>query len=363
MTNNGRIGYNDFPNNTQGIGVLYPSTSLTHEFEGGLIIGTSATKLVNNIRNPNGTQDNDFRARTIYEILTPGVVSNQDGYTWYSDSLAPIANRIGVRLDQYTYAYSTEADTDYIIMRYEITNLTSTAITGLRIGHFHDWDIANYATNRTGFDQARNLAYAWDANTPSAPYLGVRALDSATSCRGLINSALTVDRAAKWAWISGGTGQSTVGPGDIHFVIASGPYTIDPGETQRVGFAIIGGVDLADVQTHADAARVKWDEITGLVSVGGQKPTAAPEEFALLQNYPNPFNPATVIRYDLPAGSFVTLKVYDILGREVTTLVNTQQSAGSHSIRFDASSLPSGMYLYQLRAGSFVATRKFMLLK
>jgi hypothetical protein len=84
--------------------------------------------------------------------------------------------------------------------------------------------------------------------------------------------------------------------------------------------------------------------------------------FTLNQNYPNPFNPATRISYSIPQSDFVTLKVFDIRGREMRTLVNQIQAAGSHSIRFDASALTSGVYLYQLSVGNKrVETRKMML--
>ncbi len=88
-----------------------------------------------------------------------------------------------------------------------------------------------------------------------------------------------------------------------------------------------------------------------------------PVKFDLSQNYPNPFNPATTINYDLPVKSFVTLKIYDLLGREVATLVNENQAASHYTINFDASKLSSGVYLYKLKAGDFVQTRKMMLLK
>lgn len=88
-----------------------------------------------------------------------------------------------------------------------------------------------------------------------------------------------------------------------------------------------------------------------------------PDIYRLQQNYPNPFNPSTVISYQLPANSMVTLKVYDVLGREVETLVNERQNAGTHSITFDASTLPSGVYFYRLQAGTYSNTKKLLLLK
>jgi hypothetical protein len=88
-----------------------------------------------------------------------------------------------------------------------------------------------------------------------------------------------------------------------------------------------------------------------------------PKEFSLSQNYPNPFNPVTVIRYQLPVNSFVTLKVFDLLGREIATLVNSEQEAGYKSVNFDASKLSSGIYIYKLVAGSFIDVKKMLLLK
>jgi tetratricopeptide (TPR) repeat protein len=88
-----------------------------------------------------------------------------------------------------------------------------------------------------------------------------------------------------------------------------------------------------------------------------------PTEFALHQNYPNPFNPSTTIRYDLPVDAPVTLKAYDILGKELMTLVNEDQRAGYHSTVFDASRFASGVYLYQVKAGGFVQTKKLLLLR
>ncbi len=90
---------------------------------------------------------------------------------------------------------------------------------------------------------------------------------------------------------------------------------------------------------------------------------ALPERFSLAQNYPNPFNPTTNITFDISKSELVSLKIYDILGREVAVLVNQQMTPGSYQANFDASSLPSGIYLYKLSAGSFVQMNKMMLIK
>jgi hypothetical protein len=88
-----------------------------------------------------------------------------------------------------------------------------------------------------------------------------------------------------------------------------------------------------------------------------------PEKFNLSQNYPNPFNPVTTINYSMPAGSFVVLKVFNILGQEITTLVNEEKPSGKYTVKFDASTLPSGIYLYRITAGKFSQVRKMILIK
>uniref|UniRef100_A0A832G1D2 T9SS type A sorting domain-containing protein n=1 Tax=Ignavibacterium album TaxID=591197 RepID=A0A832G1D2_9BACT len=87
------------------------------------------------------------------------------------------------------------------------------------------------------------------------------------------------------------------------------------------------------------------------------------DNYALAQNYPNPFNPTTNISYSIKEAGFVSLKVYDVLGREVATLVNENQTPGVYTVPFNASNLSSGMYLYRLETGSFVKVNKMMLLK
>lgn len=88
-----------------------------------------------------------------------------------------------------------------------------------------------------------------------------------------------------------------------------------------------------------------------------------PAKVVLYQNSPNPFTPSTVIRYQLPADAFVKLKVYDVLGREVATLVSGRQAAGAHRVRFNSGNLTDGVYFYRLQFGSFVGTRKLVLLR
>jgi hypothetical protein len=102
--------------------------------------------------------------------------------------------------------------------------------------------------------------------------------------------------------------------------------------------------------------------IPPIVSVDDEL-SAQSEDFNLFQNYPNPFNPTTTIRYSITKPDLVRIKIYDILGREVKTLVNELKQTGSYEVQFDASGLASGIYLCRIESGSFIQTKKMMLLK
>jgi hypothetical protein len=130
----------------------------------------------------------------------------------------------------------------------------------------------------------------------------------------------------------------------------------------REGYVIT--LDAADTTSPASGtipvAFIEWiSPLTTDVTTSGEQPS----EFALLQNYPNPFNPTTTIRYTLPVRSQVTLRIYNALGQEIATLVDQVQDAGAKAVRFDASGLASGLYLYRLQAGSFVQTRSMVLMR
>ncbi|MCX6163669.1 MAG: T9SS type A sorting domain-containing protein, partial [Ignavibacteriae bacterium] len=136
-------------------------------------------------------------------------------------------------------------------------------------------------------------------------------------------------------------------------------YSLGPGiyttQKYKLTGAFIDGVKYGDTNT------------VGINSISN----VVPDKYALYQNYPNPFNPTTIIKYQIPplssphalGGDPVLLKVYDILGKEIATLINEKQSPGLYEVTFDASQYPSGIYFYKLETQSYKETKKMLLIK
>jgi hypothetical protein len=136
---------------------------------------------------------------------------------------------------------------------------------------------------------------------------------------------------------------------------------------QEVGYydtkGIAWSVDCWDDKIFVADARYGVPIIRNTLITNIDDQQALPPEFKLSQNYPNPFNPTTTINWQIPEAKDVKIKIYDLLGREITTLINEYRPAGKYTTDFDASTLPSGVYFYQLKAGDIIQTKKMILMK
>jgi len=374
---------------------------------------------------------------------------NQVSSCQFKDNLAPVP--YGLTVNQTTYSNTGD---DFVFIRYDFTNTTSSAVTNFYVGLFNDWDVglANYTNNMAGIDVPRSLVYQWlGAGTINDPnYYGLVAFNGmagGTASSEFPGDATTI-RFVIRDWISTITAPLTITE-DYRSFIGSGPYNIGVGGTLMVGFGIVAGQNLADLQANTDAAQVIWDSFivpveltsfTGTVNnlgqvvlnwetateinnqgfeierrtetsefrtvgfVEGYGTTSEPRSyvytdmtaetgvnyyrlgqidyngayaysdvveidvngpltFELAQNYPNPFNPSTSIKYSVPESGNIRLSVFNIVGEEVAVLANGFSQAGFYEVTFDASNLPSGVYLYKLQSANSVQTKKMMLLK
>lgn len=149
--------------------------------------------------------------------------------------------------------------------------------------------------------------------------------------------------------VMGGGGGLVTGGG--HRLVGTvGQYAV--GSVEGGGFSLMSGIG------H-DVHGVLWTEVND----GGQEEAPVPKQCRLDQNFPNPFNPTTTIRFALSERTNVDLSVYNILGQSVETLVNGEMDPGEYDVTLDASNLPTGVYFYRIAAGTFVQSRKLVILK
>ena len=162
------------------------------------------------------------------------------------------------------------------------------------------------------------------------------------------------------------------GPGDRRFLLNSGKVKLNPGDSQTIVIAqvIAQGTNnlnsVTKLKILSDTANAFYNR--SFIVINKTPAEVLPDKFSLYQNYPNPFNPATTIKFNIPADtkgriSDVKLIIYDILGKEVTQLVNDKLQAGIYEVSFDGSNIPSGVYFYKITAGNYVDTKKMLLIK
>lgn len=378
INSRGNFGFNDYSNNTQGIGFKY-NNQANMLFEGGLICATSATKVSDVVRGSNQSlQNTDFTSVIPFQITQPGVISNQDGNAVYNDNGAG-TSKIGIEVTFSSYAFSSAADEDYVIMRYRIKNTNATEITNFYAGLFGDWDLGDQGNlNKADYDAANRLGYIWRTDNNPSSYAGVSLLSASNVSYWAIDNDNTVagnpwgiydgfTDNEKYQSLSSGIGRTQAGGTngrDVANVLGSGPYNIPPNGEVTVAFAVIAGDNLADIQANTVAARNKYATLVGINNYSSYMP----ESFSLAQNYPNPFNPSTNIKFSIAAPGLTTLRVYNTLGQNIATLVNQYLQAGSYDADWNASGYSSGVYFYRLEVSpsggnGFTQTKRMLLLK
>ncbi len=368
FNNHGNLGFDDYPNNLAGDGFYDKLTQTNLLFEGAFMAGVSDTKLVDVARDSTGNEeDSDFTPLAPLSIFTPGSRSDQEIVSQFTDAAAT-SNRLGISVQTRSFAFKNPPSDNTVIIRYRITNTSGATLSDLYCGTFFDWDVGSAMNNIAEYDAAYNLGYVYDVTKTDSTFAGVAVLSGSGSTQfHAINNAGDsswqiydgFSKAEKWDGMHNGISKTSAGVGDVSCVIGTGPVTLASGDSTTFAIAVMASPTLSDLISTTSAAQQKWSYISSAPSA----PTTTPLSFALEQNYPNPFNPTTIINYQLPMTNDVTLKVYDVLGREVATLVNEQKSPGTYTVNFDGSRFASGVYFYRLRAGSFVSTKRMVLLK
>ncbi|MCP5062884.1 MAG: S8 family serine peptidase [Ignavibacteriae bacterium] len=369
VTSDGAFGFDDYPSNLKGDGLIFDEGENVL-FEGALIYGNSSSTIVNTARDSEGgISDEDFVVQTPFTISVPGSFADEEGLTIFNEN-NDLAIGLGILTKLQTYSFSNEPDDDYIILNYNFYNTTNDTIENFHAGLFCDFDLGSDPENDfVSYDAIYNFGFVYDNDLTSV---------SPKFALGLVNQGnynfFAVDNPThiydgfsdeeKWDFISGGIANSFPNPSDMSMVISGGPYVIPANQSITVAFVIAGSDSLNELGNIIEQSRNKYVEIPTSIN---ENEIDVPNSFTLFQNYPNPFNPTTTIKYSIPVVdakfAFTTIKIYDVLGREIATLVNENKSAGKYEVNFDASNLTSGVYYYQLKSGSYSKTKKLILVK
>jgi hypothetical protein len=344
--------------NSGGQGFQYPPGQENNQlFRSYLLIA---------VNNDQISEDEHFQpvSSPHYLLTTPGIVSDQDGYTMFDDrgSNSPV----GVTVTQNSYTYANDPDDDYVILQLVLRNndyFAKNIVTGM----YFDWDLGDYAGDDAGdYDADHKLGYIYSSDAPDSIHVGTMVLSAggATSYRVYdLYSEGHLDYQDKYNTLTAGLQQTSIGPGDVRYYIATGPFNLPPAGQDSIvlAFAIVGGDSLPDLQANAAAAQSKYNT---MVSVGEEAESAViPIVFSLSQNYPNPFNSSTKIKFALPKSETVIIEIYNIIGQKIKTLLNKSMPAGYHEVEFNGQNLSSGVYLCRIEAGEWRNVKKMVLLK
>jgi hypothetical protein len=326
---------------------LFTPDAVRHLQRASILVGTSSTTVFD--------YQNDGDSQDPTALVTNPTLSDFEIYGSFNNLYSSLPPDVIVKLNAYGWNNG-----NYAIFKFNVKNNEANPITAT-IG----LDIIPELNQTYGFD---SIVYNSEANAimfrrGDAVNMGIKLLSAPLVSLYSFEwfTGYTVD-SNYWNWLNNGYIQSVYGSntedGPVT-ITAQAPVTLNPGESIDVFYSMALGSNETIMLEGIAAADVKYQSLFTSVN----DPNAFPDKFFLGQNYPNPFNPTTKISYRLEKRGLVTLKVYDLIGNEVTTLINQEQSAGLHQVDFNASELSSGLYFYSIKANGFTQTKKMILIK
>lgn len=350
LTSRARIGFNDDAS-TEGLGVKHKGRQTLYEL--GLMSGTSAAKMASTVRSTiNGTTptyDDDYRSLSnIKEIPVPG------GQTFQYNNLVNDANAggsaTGVQVFQRSYAFTTPGDSNYVLIKYSFVNPGTTPITNFYAGLYGDFDIsASGQQDKASWSAENKLGYTFDSNSGGL-YAGISLLGDATPHYYAIdNDATAADTfgvydgytdTEKFRSISSGLYRRHAGVAnakDVSLAVGAGPYTIAPGDSIHVGFAIVAGENLQQIEDAANEAQDQWPLVTGLLLAKASIPS--------VKFYPNP------VENELWIEGLSRLQVFGLDGKAFPVQTSNWENAFT---KVDTRMLPPGIYQARLESGKSI---------
>jgi len=366
VTNCGICGFMDDGQNL-GSGFHYPISGGQHLFIGSVWAGNSVGYVVN--RDYSAENSGDWQ--TLEGVFGDGInYSEQDSWAKFDDS--GMNSPRGLSCTQNGWAWSDPGHEDYIIMRYVFRNEGSTTINTLFFGQFMDWNVGESDSNSGGVDTTRNLIYEYGSGTE---YVGVGLLDppTAKNVTFIYNpdyvqpNGYILDSYKDW-FLKGILSTQTAFPwGDWSMLVSAGPHTLSPGDSTIFAVVILGGEGVSDIQANYDSAQARYQSV-GVTEEPGV--SIKPAIFNISNVYPQPFSFIVNIEYTVPRESNVALRVYNVSGRLIKTILNAKQWPGIYREEWDGKmsngqEATSGIYFCRLvvNGNEQSVTRKLLLVK
>ncbi len=367
ITSKGRSCYNG-DGQTQGLGFVYRDSSLAYEC--GLMIGTSTTKVVNTVRNTTATPDNDFASMVRVGVDNPTVISDFDLSGKFNDNNAIASAKLNVEVKHRSFTWNAPGDMNYVMVQYNIKNTSTAALNNMYAAIFTDWDIQNYSENRSAQNAALKLGYSF-ATSSTQLYAGVKVLsntpfnmyaaDNITGGGGGINLSDGYDTSEKYQTMSTSRTQAGAnGAGnDVINIVSTGPFNVAVGDSIVVAFALIGGEDLAELETGAANAQIRYDAAFPTITATNDIAVQVP----MLTVFPNPANGNVTFNFNLTETEKVQIVVFDVKGKLVKQITDAKHSAGINNIQVSLNELPAGIYTCKLITNDAVLNTKLTLVK
>lgn len=331
-------------------------------YEAGLIVGRNQLMLATSVRDSLGQlAQSDFKA---VDILKLGVDS--DGGNFISsamrDNLAQIM--IPITIVQKTKVYPGSGDDGFIIFEYWLKNHTLENLSSIYFGFLSDFDLS-FSNDQINYEPGYEMAWQKNSNGQSVGIIGLKNINGFSYLTNEENKTGFTHQQLFNTISTGTYSPIPTANSDLMTVTKSGPFTIIPGDSVKIAFAIAVGSSASDLYSNALKARNRYNLST---DVGDEEQGILPGEFTLHQNYPNPFNPTTTISFALDKRQNIELVVYNMLGQKVKLLYSGYVSAGTHRYEWDATDdsgqkVASGVYFYRLAGETRVMSLKMTLLK
>ncbi|MFN0204472.1 MAG: S8 family serine peptidase, partial [Bacteroidia bacterium] len=254
------IGRYNMPSSPAGLGLQYDAQANVLQ-EGGFLLGQSATKVLNNMRNDVGGYSNDFGSTNFTDVPTPSVADYEAAFS-FSDCVS--SDKIGVSVVQNVYSFADAKEDDFLIMEYTVTNNTAVTQSALSAGLFMDWNIGTGANNYCNYNTTQKMVYAYDGLTPNY-YYGIAIISTdAMRTRAVSTAATNFTEANKFTALTNvpTAGTASMSNTDVAQFISAAPFTLTTNTSRKIAFAIIGAKSLAgldsarQVAIHAYYARI-----------------------------------------------------------------------------------------------------------